>query len=201
MLAECIEYHNSRTGEIFESRLESSEVIEILSKVEGNNFITSIVAQFNKNNGLSSSQWYWAHKLAHEHNTIEPKKEVKEVLTFKLECNLEKWLRDAGLTRVMWKLDEKARVKLFINEDHIAIVHSGGDTARRVGKIEGNILKPQTNCPKTVIAQIMVLAKLKLEFMKLYGKEWGRCFVCGRELENEESVRNGIGPICAGKFG
>lgn len=34
-----------------------------------------------------------------------------------------------------------------------------------------------------------------------YGRLVGACGVCGRKLEDEESVARGIGPICAGKFG
>jgi len=34
-----------------------------------------------------------------------------------------------------------------------------------------------------------------------YGKLTGRCSVCNRKLENEESVARGIGPICAEKAG
>ena len=34
-----------------------------------------------------------------------------------------------------------------------------------------------------------------------YGKLTGRCGVCHRPLEDEESVARGIGPICAGRIG
>jgi len=34
-----------------------------------------------------------------------------------------------------------------------------------------------------------------------YGKEYGSCAICGRELSDPESVERGIGPICAAKFG
>lgn len=33
-----------------------------------------------------------------------------------------------------------------------------------------------------------------------YGKLTGTCGICGRHLEDEESVALGIGPICRGKF-
>lgn len=32
-----------------------------------------------------------------------------------------------------------------------------------------------------------------------YGKRFGVCCVCGRELTNEKSVKDGIGPICREK--
>jgi len=34
-----------------------------------------------------------------------------------------------------------------------------------------------------------------------YGKKFGSCSVCNRELSNQESIDLGIGPVCAGKFG
>lgn len=34
-----------------------------------------------------------------------------------------------------------------------------------------------------------------------YGRELGRCGVCGRTLTDETSRKNGIGPICADKVG
>ena len=34
-----------------------------------------------------------------------------------------------------------------------------------------------------------------------YGRETGNCSICGRFLNNKESLARGIGPICAKKFG
>lgn len=42
--------------------------------------------------------------------------------------------------------------------------------------------------------------KMSLEDAKVYGQQTGTCCQCGRELTNENSIREGIGPICAGKF-
>lgn len=39
-----------------------------------------------------------------------------------------------------------------------------------------------------------------LEASKAYGKLTGTCGVCGRDLEDEDSVAAGIGPICAAKY-
>lgn len=43
--------------------------------------------------------------------------------------------------------------------------------------------------------------KLTLEEAKKYGQETGVCCVCGRTLTNENSIAEGIGPWCSGKFG
>ncbi len=34
-----------------------------------------------------------------------------------------------------------------------------------------------------------------------YGRRTGNCAICGRHLDNAQSVKLGIGPICAEKFG
>jgi hypothetical protein len=36
---------------------------------------------------------------------------------------------------------------------------------------------------------------------KAYGQRTGECCCCGKELTNPESIKLGIGPICAGKWG
>lgn len=43
-------------------------------------------------------------------------------------------------------------------------------------------------------------AKLTLEEAKEYGHAYGYCLICGRLLTAEQSVADGIGPICAGKL-
>lgn len=58
----------------------------------------------------------------------------------------------------------------------------------------GTTTAEQAERVKTVCADPLAAAVL-------HGKQTGRCSCCGRELENEESVRLGIGPICRGKWG
>lgn len=48
--------------------------------------------------------------------------------------------------------------------------------------------------------QLMAVLANPLEALKAYGHLTGSCGVCGRHLEDEESVALGIGPICAGKL-
>lgn len=43
--------------------------------------------------------------------------------------------------------------------------------------------------------------ELTLDDAQAIGKLWGFCCICGRMLTNPESIENGIGPICAEKFG
>jgi hypothetical protein len=42
--------------------------------------------------------------------------------------------------------------------------------------------------------------KMTIEEAMQFGKLYGVCCRCGRTLTDENSIENGIGPICAGKF-
>lgn len=42
--------------------------------------------------------------------------------------------------------------------------------------------------------------KMTEEDARKFGKVYGICCMCGRTLTDEESIANGIGPVCAGKF-
>lgn len=50
-------------------------------------------------------------------------------------------------------------------------------------------------------AEIARISAYPLSAAVMHGKATGRCSCCGRELENEESVALGIGPICRQKWG
>lgn len=52
-----------------------------------------------------------------------------------------------------------------------------------------------------IIGQLLAIKSDPAAASKAYGKLVGRCGVCGRLLEDETSVANGIGPVCAGKMG
>lgn len=51
-----------------------------------------------------------------------------------------------------------------------------------------------------IVPQLTAILSNPIQACAAYGKLVGRCGVCGRKLEDEESVARGIGPICAGKF-
>lgn len=44
------------------------------------------------------------------------------------------------------------------------------------------------------------IAENSLEASKAYGREIGKCGVCGHRLTNDDSRAAGIGPVCAAKF-
>ena len=71
-----------------------------------------------------------------------------------------------------------------------------------LGKINpaGGFFKGR-DCTATDEAAIAEICKDPFAAAVMHGKQTGRCSCCGRELENEESVQLGIGPICRKKWG
>jgi hypothetical protein len=77
------------------------------------------------------------------------------------------------------------------------------DSERVVGKIDNGILS-LWNRPGVDMEYVAdMLAEFErdpLAAAKRFGKLAGRCCSCGRELTNDGSIEEGIGPICATKF-
>lgn len=70
-----------------------------------------------------------------------------------------------------------------------------------LGKIaQGKFLKVRS-CEEVVASEVIEAAANPEAAAVAYGKRFGQCGCCGRELSNPESIERGIGPICAEKFG
>jgi len=76
-------------------------------------------------------------------------------------------------------------------------VDDGGQYGRR--KTYGK-QAPDALYKGAVQEQLAAILKDPNEAMVAYGKLTGTCGMCGRVLEDEDSVAAGIGPICAGKM-
>ena len=84
------------------------------------------------------------------------------------------------------------------NAGAIYVKDDGGEY---LGKIAGGKFQKVYACQPAVAAQVIAVAADPKQAAIAYGKEYGQCACCGRELSNPESVALGIGPICAGRFG
>jgi hypothetical protein len=80
-----------------------------------------------------------------------------------------------------------------------AIYIKAGETY--LGKIAGGKLFKSRECDESTEASILVAAADPEAAAIAYGRKFGQCAICSRELSNQESIDRGIGPICAEKFG
>lgn len=70
-----------------------------------------------------------------------------------------------------------------------------------LGKVIGGRFLSTRDCSAEQSAALVAVAADPEAAAVAYGKRYGRCAICSRELSNNESIERGIGPICAGKFG
>ena len=150
-----------------------------------------------------------------KHGTLTPK-QLKAAESMKAKCDARKAEREAPATPAADGLDLSQ-----IPSGMYAV--PGGETRLKVqidvvqsGKWEGWVFvkdgaeygrgerygsqKPGDTYRGKIEAELRQIAADPFEASKAYGRLVGRCGVCNRPLENEESVAAGIGPICAGRF-
>jgi hypothetical protein len=80
-----------------------------------------------------------------------------------------------------------------------AIYVKEGDTY--LGKIAGSRLFRGRDCDGETEARIVAAASDPKAAGIAYGRRFGSCCICARELTNHASIELGIGPICAEKYG
>lgn len=70
-----------------------------------------------------------------------------------------------------------------------------------MGKVLGGKLFTSRDCDKAAEAEILAIGADPKAAAIAYGKRFGKCSVCNRDLTDAESVERGIGPICAERYG
>lgn len=70
-----------------------------------------------------------------------------------------------------------------------------------LGKIAGGKFVKGYSCEAVEADEVVKAASDPMAAAVAYGKQYGSCSCCGRELSNQASIDLGIGPICAGKYG
>lgn len=107
--------------------------------------------------------------------------------------------REESKTRTSGKAAEEGMYKKDgeIYKIQIAVHGSGRPYAKKLVEVDG-----EWEFVKAPGMQFRLTAKDKmtLEEAKEFGKLYGTCCVCGRTLTKEESIAEGIGPVCSGKM-
>lgn len=70
-----------------------------------------------------------------------------------------------------------------------------------LGKIIGGKFLKVRDCTDAKASQIVTVLADPKQAAIAFGKEFGVCSVCAKELSDPVSIANGIGPICAKRFG
>lgn len=84
---------------------------------------------------------------------------------------------------------------------YVKAVRQGDTPSQYLGKITLGIFYPAREATAEQIAAVVTIAADPATAAKAHGLKTCRCSCCGLPLENPESVRLGIGPICRDKYG
>ena len=80
----------------------------------------------------------------------------------------------------------------------LKLVEIGG---KRLRDDDGTVVHFEFQYAPGVIRQLHASDLMTLDEARQFGIRFGVCCVCGTFLKDAKSVRNGIGPVCAKKFG
>jgi hypothetical protein len=75
-------------------------------------------------------------------------------------------------------------------------VTKGARDGAYLGKVLRGAFQPVRECDEQTKQAVLAAMADPLASAVAYGKKFGRCAVCMRELSDEESVARGIGPVC-----
>jgi len=70
-----------------------------------------------------------------------------------------------------------------------------------LGKVAGGRLFTSRDCTTEASERIVAVASDPKQAAVAYGQKFGKCAICARQLTDADSIKLGIGPICAEKYG
>ena len=103
---------------------------------------------------------------------------------------------------------QTTRAKPYLNAGDVQFssapasgVNKGAIYVKIGGEYQGKLIDGKFFATVTThIDQIREACSSPLEIAKAHGRKTGTCCQCSRELTNPDSIKAGIGPICAGAF-
>lgn len=104
----------------------------------------------------------------------------------------------AALSPGIYSLTEDGQTAIFKVQ---AAVHGSKHLyAKRLIATEGGETKGKFEFEKGAISRLTPEDRMSLEDAKKFGAIYGVCIVCGALLTDDNSIANGIGPVCASKL-
>lgn len=87
------------------------------------------------------------------------------------------------------------------NAGAIYVKAGRGPDGTYLGKVLGGAFLPARGCSDDTKVKVLAAMADPLASAVAYGKKFGKCAVCNRDLTDQESIDRGIGPICASRMG
>ena len=107
--------------------------------------------------------------------------------------------QEAGLKRFTLRFDG-VHFQVDRRDPSLIWISKAGYGTAKYGRIQGGVYKPGRDVTAEVIAQVAEISRDPMAAAMAYAQLTSECSVCGRHLENQDSVDAGIGPVCAGRI-
>ena len=177
-------------------------VIWLKDNANWNDFARSLIEQFNTRGMLSDKQLTAAERMMAKCLAKDEEKKRDREWQVKDSVGLDLTDLPAGRYAIP---DGDTRLKVLVNKPTGRSVRWGGhifvsDAAEYGARTNYGRQKPGGKYVGKIEQELTVIMEDPRAASIAYGKLVGHCGVCGRKLEDEQSVAAGIGPVCASKF-
>jgi hypothetical protein len=189
----------------FESSLTDAQARAVCATLRSN-FAQELAGKSK----LSWAQLSWLHKLAIEANLPKPTIAIGDgafdavVKVLDTASSKLKWpkLRIGGDNGQIVLKPRNGVIYVEDGERTAYNSYRGLEAPVYYGKIENGAIVPAgRGCPDWVVELIREFCADPIGTATAYGRRYGNCCFCGRELTAGESVDRGYGPVCAEKWG
>lgn len=109
--------------------------------------------------------------------------------------------KEAGIVWPRLRLDSFVFTPASANSNNAGAVYIKEDGVYLGKVMNGRLFKDNRACTAETESRILAVAADPKSAAIAFGKKFGKCSACGRDLTDAVSVANGIGPICAERFG
>jgi len=170
---------------------------ELYAFLEGskswNDFSKSLLESISKYGSLTDNQLAAAERVMAKCNAKAKQRNAVEIDHSKINDAFAK---------------QTTRKKPFLNAGDVRFsgapetgANKGAIYVKIAGEYQGKLIDGKFFATATThIDQIREACSSPLEMAKDHGRKTGTCCQCNRELTNPDSIKAGIGPICAGAF-
>lgn len=101
---------------------------------------------------------------------------------------------DAGIYAVQTQDLGHIIVRVYLGQQ------SGQMLAKQVFVLDGDVSYDYLGTARKVLGSAVTWTRLELKEVGALGITTGHCLICGRRLDDPESVDRGIGPVCAQNY-
>lgn len=179
----------------------NKEITDRLRKITSwNDYARKILAEFDRGGLVNANQMLAAERMMDDLDA-RPK-----AVTAKVDLSRIREMFDVAVSNGHSKPVYRAEgLKISLapatgrNAGALYVVVIDNDAYQ--GKVDGVQFKSVREVASGTVDALNRIAMNPMEAAVRYGQKTGKCSCCGRKLTNKESVKLGIGPICAETWG